>query len=210
MDDFPDPRDEGAVGGEDDIDYVDNEDGSGLDIQASEHQSLEEEIENVKLSQIDRFKIEDIKFLFEKYKTAKIISTKDRHIDPNDFILVDVGEGKKELRLKKFPNVSLFNKKDGMPLSINTLYQRVGMDGLRILGFEDSYRGVKPKVKLPPKQGNFEVSEEMKNYVRELKGLDKAIQTQRGELTNNLAMEVEVQHLINQLIQRTLVLLKRL
>ena len=34
---------------------------------------------------------------------------------------------------------------------------------------------------------NYEVSEEMKNYVRELKGLDKAMQTQRGELTNNLA-----------------------
>ena len=29
------------------------------------------------------------------------------------------------------------------------------MDGLRILGFEDSYRGVKPKVKLPLKQEKF-------------------------------------------------------
>ena len=62
MSDFHDPRDEGAVGGEDihmktfdnDYDYDDNEDGSGLYTQASEYPSLGEEIknvENVKLSQ---------------------------------------------------------------------------------------------------------------------------------------------------------------
>ena len=77
MDGFPDPRDEGAVGGEDipmvrydDIDYDDNEDGSGLDIQASEHPSLEEEIENVKLSQLNELKKLEIESILKKYKKS--------------------------------------------------------------------------------------------------------------------------------------------
>ena len=39
-----------------------------------------------------------------------------------------------------------------MPLAISTLYTKVGKDGLKILGFEDYYKGAKPKEELPPKQ----------------------------------------------------------
>ena len=229
MADFIDPRDEGAVGGEeipmnDYDDYDVNENTPLIDNQEFSGQSIQDEINNAQLSQVDRFKIEDLKFLIGKYEKAGIKSTNE-FTDPNDFILKD-----KELRLKDYPDVKLL-KDDGRPYAISTLFQRIGMDGLRTLGFQD-YKT--PKAKLPPKKektvklavekiveaetsftedpiqsinetnfevdtvlktlndpplilANYEVSEEMKNYVRELKGLDKAMQTQRGELTNNLA-----------------------
>ena len=63
MDDFPDPRDEGAVGGEDipmetvdDYYEDDNEYGSGLDNQSYAGPSIGEEIQMADLSQKDRLK----------------------------------------------------------------------------------------------------------------------------------------------------------
>ena len=158
MSDFHDPRDEGAVGGEDihmktfdnDYDYDDNEDGSGLDIQSYAGPSIKEEIQMVNLSQKDRFKKSYFESLFENYKNVGI--TTNKVDDPNDFEYVDVGKGKKELRLKEFPYESLFNKKNGMPLAISTLYQRVKKEGLEILGFENYYKGAKTKDELLPKQ----------------------------------------------------------
>ena len=159
MGDFIDPRDEGAVGGEDiemntiDDDYdVDGnnpitDDQTYVMKEKYRKKNIQDEVKFK--NQIDQFKWElmkeDIKFLFEKYSKAGIKSS-NKFTDPNNFILKDVG-GKKELRLKEYPNVRLL-KVDGKPYAINTLFKRIGMDGLRILGFEDSYKVTRPK--LPP------------------------------------------------------------
>ena len=227
MDDFPKPNqyeDEGAVGGHEDIemyDFGNNNDGYIDDDYETQFIGNHDDVQ---LSQADRFKIEDIKILFERYEKDGMKSI-NKFTDPNDFILKKIDSGKAELRLKKYPDVRLL-KDDGTPYAISTLGQRIGMDGLKILGFED-YRKT-PKIKLTKQsskrlENNLEkldntepffqedplsvikyakqTVEDAINIVgrdevlksmgitytyRELLGLDKALTTQKGELTLNL------------------------
>ena len=177
-------------------------------------QSIEDEIE---LSQRDRLKKLEVDNLFEKYENVGIRSNIQR--DPNDFIY-----NNNELRLKDYPNVRLLQ--NGKPYAISTLRQRLGIPGLRILGFEDAARGARPKVSLQQAQQlensvetiqEAETSftenpiesvsiteseidktirtindspfdfEDITHTIRELRGLDRAMKTVRGELTLNLA-----------------------
>ena len=143
MSDFVDPRAGEEIRMDDldlsnESDYAQNETGFAVG------QSIEDEIEMVELSQRDRLKKSGVDDLFKKYENVGIRS--NIHRDPNDFIY-----NNNELRLKDYPDVRLL-KPNGDPYAISTLHQKLGMPGLKILGFEDAARGARPKVSLQQAQ----------------------------------------------------------
>ena len=109
------------------------------------------------------------------------------------------------LRLKNYPNIRLINIFNDEPLALSTIARNIGVKAVREeLGFTEY--GLKLSVKdttaMQKSSDNLgalsEAGESDQLSLREIRGLDKALQTIRGELVNNLAKLTELDNHITR------------